>query len=335
MVRAPGRVNLIGEHTDYSDLPVLPIAIGQSLFVAAGPAKGDGIEARSREFPDDDGWRRYVDGAATELRKHGFDGGAQLFVAADLPSSGGLSSSAALTCGVLAAVSAVAGEHPTRDAILAMAIPAEHSIGIENGGMDHEAILFGRAGNASRIDFVPHARRLVPVPAALRFVVADSGERAAKGGAEMAAYNERVAGTREAARLLGRPLREVRDAAQLDALPADLRRLARHVVTEANRVDAAEQALATDDLAVFGGLLDASHASLRDDFAVSTAALDRLCAAMRSAGAFGARLTGAGFGGYALAACTPNRVASVIDAAIGATGGPAFEVKALDGLEWL
>jgi galactokinase len=114
-----------------------------------------------------------------------------------------------------------------------------------------------------------------------------------------------------------------------------VKRLARHVLSEAERVDAAEIALASGDLAAFGKLLNDSHDSLRNDYRCSTPALDKVAAAMRKAGALGARLTGAGFGGYALAACSPDRVAAVTEAAIAATGGPALEVSASDGLTFL
>ena len=114
-----------------------------------------------------------------------------------------------------------------------------------------------------------------------------------------------------------------------------VRRVARHILGEAQRVNAAESALNEGDLAAFGELMDESHDSLRQDFKCSTAALDKLCAAMRKAGAFGARLTGAGFGGYALAAVPADKVEVVIAAAVAATGGPAFEVTASGGVEVL
>jgi galactokinase len=114
-----------------------------------------------------------------------------------------------------------------------------------------------------------------------------------------------------------------------------VKRLARHVLSEAARVDAAEAALKDGALEAFGRLLNESHDSLRQDYRCSTPALDRLCAAMRRAGAFGARLTGAGFGGYGLAACAPGHVGAVIEAAVGAGGGPAFEVRASAGLALL
>ena len=348
VVRAPGRVNLIGEHTDYSDLPVLPIAIEQSLYVASAPTIDGNINAQSREFSDD-AWRRYVIGAVEQLRLEGLEGGANLFVASDIPSKGGLSSSAALTCGVLAALSAAWRRPLEREDVVRLAMATEHTLGLQNGGMDQTAILFAHAGKALRVDFRPPSRRAVPIPDGLHFVVASSGELAPKSGDVMAAYNDRVDGTRAAALLLahelGTDLQPPPTLAQvaftpgimelLEPLDFAAKPLARHVLTEARRVDEAEAALASGDLRTFGDLLNASHASLRGDFGVSTPALDRLCSEMREAGAFGARLTGAGFGGFALAACGRSDVDAVIAAAMTATGGPAFEVRASGGLEWL
>jgi galactokinase len=393
VVRAPGRVNLIGEHTDYSNLPVLPMAIGQSLYIAAA-ATGDGvIEAASQQFelaarferglPParlEAPWQRYLAGAAqmTEVAK---GRGARLIIGGDLPAAGGLSSSSALTVGVMAALDVAWGEELEGDAVVRRAIVAERNVGVESGGMDQEVIVFGQAGAALRIDFDPPSRRVVPIPPGLAFVVAASGEDAPKGGAARDAYNERVVGARLAAAMLADQvgidirmppvLGDVAGVDVVDILVDDLpekvsaqevahgvevelehlvrltagrfdhmakvpvRRVARHILGEARRVDEAEAALLAGDLEAFGKLLDASHNSLRQDFRCSTPALDRVCAAMRKAGAYGARLTGAGFGGYALAAVGPERATAVIEAAIAATGGPAFEVQAASGLELL
>jgi galactokinase len=393
VVRAPGRVNLIGEHTDYSELPVLPIAIEPSTYVSATATDEPLIVARSREFPGEahlvrgaweapkQPWHRYVAGAIEQLHGIAPGRGAHLFVASDLPSTGGLSSSSALTCAVLAALTA-AWDTPLRpEDLVRLAIAAEHRAGVESGGMDQETIVFAEAGAALRIDFRPPGRHPVAIPEGLHFVVASSGEEAPKGGAAKDAYNERVVGARTAAVMLadelgidldspptlgqlagvdvvdvlvdGLPEKispiEVAHGAQVDIarivqlshetfdarqnLP--VKRVARHILSEAERVDAAEAALNAGDLRAFGELLNASHNSLREDFRCSTAALDRLCAAMRKAGAYGARLTGAGFGGFALAACPANAVDAVIATAETATGGPAFEVHASSGLELL
>ncbi len=391
VARAPGRVNLIGEHTDYSELPVLPIAIERSLYVAAGPGEACLVEARSATFegdarferdnrhPSGAAWHRYVAGAMGQLTDVAPGQGVHLYVGGDLPATGGLSSSSALSVAILAAASRAWGSPLDREELVQRAIVAERHVGVESGGMDQTVIAFAEAGKALRIDFRPAGRRFVPIPAGLAFVVASSGEEAPKGGSARDAYNERVVGARIAAAMLadevgvdldqpftlgqiadtdvvdvlvdGLPdkisAREVAHGVQLDVahlvqltsetwdtqVKVPVKRVARHILEEARRVDQAEQALITGDLKRFGKLLDASHNSLREDFRCSTPALDRVCAAMRKAGAFGSRLTGAGFGGFALAACPPEKVGAVIDAAVAATGGPAFEVHASGGLE--
>ncbi len=387
-------MNLIGEHTDYSDLPVLPMAIGQALMVAAS-ARDDGVvRVASSQFEmpaelhrgqrDEElgaPWHRYLAGALAQLADIAPSKGADIFVFGDLPSSGGLSSSSALTVGVLAALSEVWGERLAQEELVSRAIVAERHVGVESGGMDQTVIVFAEAGNALRIDFKPPVRRLVAIPEGLAFVVASSGEEAPKGGGVREQYNERVVGARIAASMIadevgvdlevpptlgqisdvdvvdilvdGLPERvtpqevahgarvEVARLVQLTSSTFDhmakvpVKRIARHILSEAERVGLAEAALQAGDLKHFGALLNESHNSLREDFRCSTPALDRVCAAMRKAGAFGARLTGAGFGGFALAACAPGDVEAVVAAAIAATGGPAFEVRASDGLRVL
>ncbi|MBI5949643.1 MAG: hypothetical protein HY875_15995 [Chloroflexi bacterium] len=394
VVRAPGRVNLIGEHTDYSGLPVLPIAIDRALLIAAGPGPEGMVEAASGAFEGDAAldrqhpnagvsapWHRYLAGALTEITAAAPGTGARILVDGDLPGEGGLSSSSALTCGLLEALNHAWAAGLDREAIVQRAIVAERHVGVETGGMDQEVIVFAEAGTALRIDFDPPARRAVPLPPGLALVVAYSGEAAPKGTSARDSYNERVVGARIAAAMLadsvgldiGAPPRlcEVADVDVVDILVDELpermspqeaahgagvelerlvqltadrfdtrtkvpvKRLARHILAEAVRVDEAEAALRANDLAAFGRLLNESHNSLREDFRCSTPALDRICAAMRKAGAFGARLTGAGFGGFAVAACAPASVAAVIAAAEAATGGPAFEVRASGGLSLL
>ena len=393
-IRAPGRVNLIGEHTDYSELPVLPIAIDRALDVAAATRDDAVLRVVSRQFEvaaelhrgarDEElpaPWHRYLAGALAQLADLAPGMGADVLVVGDLPSSGGLSSSSALTVGVMAALSHAWGAPIDPEDLVRRAVVAERHVGVETGGMDQAAIVFARAGNALRIDFKPPSRRNIVLPGGLAFVVASSGEDAPKGGTARDAYNERVVGARIAASMIadevgvdldfpptlgqvsgvdvvdilvdGLPekvtAQEVAHGAQVEIArlvqltsatfdhmaKVPVKRITRHILGEAERVVLAEDALLAGDLKRFGALLNESHNSLREDFRCSTPALDRLCAAMRKAGAFGARLTGAGFGGYALAACSPENVAAVIEAAIGATGGPAFEVHASDGLRVL
>ncbi len=392
VARAPGRVNLIGEHTDYSGLPVLPIAIDRALLVAAAPNDSGVVEVRSESFDPparirrdapDAGiagpWHGYLAGALAELAAVAPGRGAQVLVSGDLPAGGGLSSSSALTVGVIAALAAAWGADLPPEEAARLATTAERHVGVETGGMDQQVIALARAHHALRIDFLPPAVRHVPIPEGLSFVVAFSGQEAPKGGAARDAYNERVVGTRAAAVLLAHQMgfeietdppllahvagvdvvdvladelpekAAARDAARTagidvarlttltnaefdPALKLSIRRVARHVLSEAARVDAAEAALAAGNLKAFGAILNESHASLRDDLRCSTQALDKVCAAMRKAGAFGARLTGAGFGGYAVAAVPEGKEEAVIAAAISATGGPAFTVVPSDGL---
>jgi galactokinase len=392
VVRAPGRVNLIGEHTDYAHLPVLPIAIERSVYIAVGLATEPSVVARSLAEPEPvelvraeprvrDGWGRYLAGALQEMVDIAPALGARLLIDSDLPAQGGLSSSSALTMAAMAALNAAWDGGLSSEELVRRAIRAERHTGVESGGMDQAVIAFAEEGAALRIDFDPPGRRPVRIPEGLAFVVAYSGEEAPKGGAVRDAYNERVVGSRLAAAMLagqvglqiGTPpfLRDVADVEVADILVDDLpekisaqevargedadvavlttlsaaswdsrakvpvKRIARHILSEAHRVDDAEAALGAGDLRAFGRLLDESHNSLREDARCSTPALDRLCAAMRKAGAYGARLTGAGFGGFAMAAVSPDHVASVIAAAEAATGGPAFEVHASRGLELL
>jgi galactokinase len=385
LVRAPGRVNLIGEHTDYSDLPVLPIAMDRATWLAAAPRDDGVLRARSTRFegeailqPDGAGgsaaWHRYLAGALAQLPDLAGGRGADLLVGGDLPTTGGLSSSSSFTVGLLASLNQIWELGLELDRLVELAIVAERHVGVESGGMDQTVIAHASAGTALRIDFAPPRVRRVPLPPELRVVVAYSGQEAPKGGSARDAYNERVIGCRLAAALLGHRLdREARvlgqvardaDAKMLTDLPeratparvarelgvdprplvqftagafdpeqpVPVRTFARHVLSEAERVDRAEAALAADDLEGFGGLLDASHHSLASDYRCSTEGLDRLCQAMRDAGALGARLTGAGFGGYALAAARPDRIDAVIDAAKACVRGPVFETFAADGL---
>lgn len=390
---APGRVNLIGEHTDYCGLPVLPIAIDRGTSFAVTPTDDAVVTVVSKQFPrearisrkavgrESEPWHRYVAGVLEDVGAVAPERGANVFIDSDLPASGGLSSSSALSVGLMAALSGAWGSPIAGDSLAERAAAAERRVGVETGGMDQTVISLARGGNALRIDFLPPAHRLVPLPENLSFVVASSGEEAAKGGAVRDAYNERVIGTRIAALMLadmlgveleGVPL--LGAVADIDAatvmveeLPAQMsarsaanaaeanverivslsaahydsskkvpvRAFARHVLSEAERVNAAEAALLAGDLKAVGTLMNQSHDSLRNDYKCSTPALDKVAAAMRKAGSFGARLTGAGFGGYAVAACPPEAVGGVIEAAIRATGGPAFEVTASDGVRIL
>ena len=318
VARAPGRVNLIGDHTDYNGGFVLPMAIDRAVWIALRPRDDGEVHAHSLDFGEDarfaiaddqrgrDGWVEYVRGVAWARS----DDGARLargwdgVVAGDVPLGAGLSSSAALE---LAAARAFAGLgnlawEPARMAKLAQR--AENAwVGVNCGIMDQLISAAGREGHALLIDCRSLGTRAVPIPANAAVVVLDTATRR---GLVDSAYNERRAQCEAAARFFGvRALRDVsveefeRRAPELDELT---RRRARHVVTEDARVLAAADALAAGDVSAVGRLMDASHASLRDDFEVSSRELDAMVEIARAQpGCHGARMTGAGFGGCAVA----------------------------------
>ena len=376
---APGRVNLIGEHTDYSLLPVIPMTIDRSVEVQASVSSATGIRIDSERFPDPiemygdleleslSGWHRYAWAACSTVEA---GVGADIFIGGDLPAHGGLSSSSALTIALIAALSDLEGRYRTDDEIVDDAVAAERLTGVEGGTMDQNVIVRGRQGHALRIDFAPFALTHLPIPPGMSFVAAYSGRAAAKGESAKELYNGAVASCRLAAMLLAESLGvsleppyglwqvvgaaglgeaiqmlpERSSASELRGLdmfdlgvgvesdtPLRIRACAEHVLTEAIRVDDAERALEGGDLSALGQLFDASHESLRR-FGASTDALDGLTASMRTAGAAGARLTGAGFGGYAIAVCRPDQVSDVCEAANATSGGGAFPVMPTMGL---
>jgi galactokinase len=334
IVRSPGRVNLIGEHTDYNDGFVLPAALDLSTWVAAAP-RGDGrlrtvtvrlgesddaplADLRPREGPP---WTRYVRGVAAQLQEAGCAlPGADLLVDGDLPLSGGLSSSASLELGVAVALAALAGCSLERRELALLSQRAEHeAAGVMCGIMDQFAVAFGRTGHAVFIDCRTLEVETVPLPAGVRILVLDSAVPRTLAGS---AYNQRRAECEEAVRRLQAVCPEVR--ALRDATPEMLAaagladvvlRRARHVVTEDRRVLDGVLALRCRDVAAFGQLMAASHASLRDDYEVSGPELDVLAEiASGTPGVYGARLTGAGFGGcaVALAAAAQAEVAAAV-----------------------
>ncbi len=338
---APGRINLIGEHIDYNGLPVLPMALDRDVRftfeVLREPAvELDGAAAhgpfafrldRPIEPAPQGHWSNYVRAAARGLLDHGVElkrgiGGT---VAGTVPVAEGLSSSSALV--VASALALLHANEMEVDALelAALLARAERFVGVRGGGMDQAASLCGAKGHALRIDFDPLRVTIVPVPEGWRWVVASSLARAEKAGAAREAYNTRRSQCTEAIERLGRASwLEVVDADEAEfasvmerarrALPPTLWRRFRHVAREGRRVTEAEAALRRADMAAFGRLMNASHASLRDDFGVSTAALDEIVDVALDAGAAGARLTGAGFGGSAIALCR----ASVSDGVIAA-----------------
>ncbi|MBW7905821.1 MAG: galactokinase [Phycisphaerae bacterium] len=329
--RAPGRVNLIGEHTDYNDGFVLPIAIEQSLWAVAAPRHDDALRVYSDALRDlqtwtlADGphadaprWTRYVHGVATLLRRRmpSLDG-ADLLITGDLPLGGGLSSSAALEGCTALVLCGLAGCELPLEELAAICRSAEHEFaGVPCGLMDQYASLLSRQGCALLLDC--RSRRFEHVPCRLdqhALLVVDSGVRHELASGEYAARRRECG---EALKLLRRAC--PRAAALRDVAPADVARCAadeslrrdagamrllaraRHVVTENERTLAAAAALRAEDWPELGRLMSASHASLRDDYQVSCAQLDALVERLeRCPGVLGARMTGGGFGGCVVA----------------------------------
>jgi galactokinase len=352
---APGRINLIGEHTDYNDGFVLPMAIDRHLAIAFAPRDDHILRAYSSDFKQTQdislatlgkrttiepekrsargGWFGYVAGVAWALLRAGYSlRGADLAIASELPAGAGLSSSAALELAVARALTDVSGVgwDPRQAAKLGQ--HAEHEFaGVACGIMDQWSVALASEGAALLIDCRSLDTRDVPIPESARFVVFDSGVRRELSSS---AYNDRrrscdrVVGALQARDAWVRALRDADDAmlaacaASLD--PVDVRR-ASHVIAENQRPAAFADALAAGDLGRAGRLMMHSHASLRDLYQVSCPELDALVElAFEQPGCMGARLTGAGFGGCAIAlveAGSVERVMSSVEAGYEAAMG--------------
>jgi galactokinase len=323
LVSVPGRVNLIGEHVDYHNLPVLPMALQRRVSIAFRPASGNRIRAVSagygeREFewtsplaPSGSGdWIDYLKAAAQVVAARWETGrGIDAAIVSDLPPAAGLSSSTALLTGFTLALLAANGIRASFEELMEVLPDGEQFVGTRGGGMDHAAVLASRAGHALLVRFAPVAVSHVPVPEGWRFLVAHSLTTAEKSGAVRAQYNSRrTAGTLGRERLGFATFAQAVEHhgfAELSVLAArledaDQRRCFLHVAGEAFRVREATAALEAADAPAFGAILNASHDSLRDLLRVSSPALDELVAAACGSGALGARLTGAGFGGCAV-----------------------------------
>ncbi|MFI9270655.1 galactokinase [Kitasatospora sp. NPDC052896] len=330
---APGRVNLIGEHTDYNDGFVLPIALRQSVRAVARrrsdgllrlfSAQGDGRLAElatDRLAPGDIvGWTSLPAGVVQVLREAGHEvGGADIHLDSDLPMGAGLSSSAALGCVVAAAYRDLYRLDLPPAAAALVAQRAENVFGgVPCGVMDQMASSCCTAGAALLLDTRDLTQRQIPFELAahdLRLLVLDTRVKHDLADGTYAALR---AGCERAAELLGLPaLRDLAPdglSAALDRLPADLGPLVRHVVTENARVGRAVAALDAGDPAGLGPVLTAGHASLRDDFRVSCPETDLAVEAALAAGALGARMTGAGFGGSVIALVPADRAAGVTE----------------------
>jgi galactokinase len=316
---APGRVNLIGEHTDYNDGVALPFAIAEGVTVRASSTGDRRVEAfaldlsesesfeADRPSPSTNGWRAFVHGVVGELAAAGVtSAGAHLEITGTVPRGAGLSSSAALEVATSLALIALTGAEPLdgRDLARLCSRVENEWVGARTGLLDQLASVFGRADAALRIDF--RSLAIDPVPLLLdgwRLVTLDSGERHAN---VESGYNERRDECARACAALG--IDSLRDAerSKLAALEEPLASRARHVLDENRRVDQAVAALARGDLAEVGRLLNASHASLRDLYEVSTPAVEAAAAALRDSGAAGARVIGGGFGGHVLGLMPPS-----------------------------
>jgi galactokinase len=324
---APGRVNIIGEHTDYNDGYVLPAALDLATYVAAAPRDDRRLllharaSAQSAEFDLDEAhptrrgdWSDYARGVVTMLQRAGVSvGGATLLIDGDLPMGSGLSSSASFEVAIALALTHLVGVDMDRSELARLCQRAENDfVGMRCGIMDQLIVCRAQKGAALLLDCRTLEARAIPIDPAVRLIVCDSGVRHTLAGSE---YNLRRRDCETAVALLARVLpglKALRDlsldqlATHAHVLPPTVFRRARHVVSENWRTLFAAAALESGRLEECGRMIDASHDSLRDDYEVSCAELDRLVDAARDLpGVYGARMMGGGFGG-----CTINLVAA-------------------------
>jgi len=326
--RAPGRVNLIGEHTDYNDGFVMPMALDRSTWVAAAPRADRALVVASREYRETitldldchppyptESWIDYVRGVAAVLDT----GGADMLIASDVPIGAGLSSSAALEIACGYALLDLAGTPIDLDALARAGQRAEHEfVGIRCGIMDQMIACHGERSGAMFLDTRTLQHRSLPLPASLRVVVGNTMVHHELAASE---YNARRADCEAGVRTLSSrfpPVRALRDASlpELEGvraqMPDRIYRRCRHVITENARVEEAAGALVAGDFVRFGRLMDRSHDSLRDDYEVTCAELDTMSAIARELdGVYGARMTGGGFGGCIIALADASRVDAI------------------------
>ncbi|WP_036507722.1 galactokinase [Nocardioides sp. URHA0020] len=333
VARAPGRVNLIGEHTDYNRGLVLPVALAHATYAAVAGREDGVVRITSGDDGEPwtgaidtvgpgavDGWATYVGGVLWALREDGFDlPGMDVLVHGTVPLGAGLSSSAALECSVALAVCGLLGltvDDELRHRLVRACIRAETEVaGAPTGGMDQSISLLAQVDAALLIDFDQDSSRAVPLglaAAGLTLLVTDTrvSHALVDGG-----YAARRADCEAAADALGVPsLRQATLAAVEELTDDRVRRRATHIVTEIERVRETVDALAVDDWAGVGRLFAASHVSMRDDFEISCPELDLTVATAVEAGAIGARMTGGGFGGSAISLVPTERVDAVVHA---------------------
>ena len=324
IVRAPGRVNLIGEHTDYNDGFVLPVAIDRAIWIAAAPRDDGRVVVYSLDFDEraefsldtllgedgslknqGSGWIEYLKGTAWSLQSAGHElAGWEGVLVGDVPLGAGLSSSAALEVATARAFAAAGGLEWDPVEMAKLGQKAENQwVGVNCGIMDQLISATGRRDHALLIDCRSLETSPVPFPPGVAVVILDTGTRR---GLVDSAYNERRGQCEAAADFFGvKALREV-DRRTLRAKASELDdtvlRRARHVITENDRTLAAVKAMGDGNLETLGQLMIESHVSLRDDYEVSSDALNAMVdSANAHAACFGARMTGAGFGGCAVA----------------------------------
>ncbi|MCC2954415.1 galactokinase [Massilia sp. IC2-477] len=323
---APGRVNLLGEHTDYNDGFMLPVATPQGTMVAMSRSGDDHFHFYSPTFDNTvtfaqdgsapQGYGSYVEGCIRLVQAEGVEvPPLRVYITTNLPVGSGLSSSAALEVATLRALRALLGFELDDVKLARIAQRAEIEYAHVNCGiMDQMASSLADETSMLFIDARTLEHRLVKMPADTELIVIDSGVARKLAASK---YNERRAECEEASRKLGvQALRDVTDPASVETLPSPMRERARHVVMENLRVLEAAEGVSAER---FGELMNASHFSLRDDYEVSIPELDELCEHLRAApGVLGARLTGAGFGGACVALCRAGQAQEAAAAALAA-----------------
>ena len=325
MAVAPGRINIIGEHTDYAGGLCLPAAVDRFLAVAAAPADeiaavsqghGPPVAAAADPIRPHGNWADHPLGVLAELAREGVPVSVRLAVASDLPTGAGLSSSAALGVATAVAVMELSGHDVDGDRVARLCRRSENRfLGVPSGLMDQVACVHGRRGQALLFDAMAETVEAIPLPRDLDFLVIESGVRRSLRGSH---YRDRPAEAAEALARARTKHQGLRSLADLDigevealALPEPLNRRARHIVTETQRVRQAVACLGDGDLEALGKLLLASQLSLARDAEVSLPELDALVEEAIDAGCLGARLMGAGFGGSVIAIARSRGVSEI------------------------
>jgi len=331
IVRAPGRVNLIGEHTDYNDGFVLPMAIDRAIWIALQPRPDRLVAAHSLDFDEtadfaldrlakQAGWIEYLKGVAWALQEAGHTlTGFTAVVAGDVPIGAGLSSSAAWELASARAFAVTSGFEWNAAKMALLGQRAENKwVGVNCGIMDQMASAASRAGHALFLDCRSLEIQHIPMPADVAVVVMDTSTRR---GLVDSAYNERRSQCEEAARYFSvKALRDVsvkefEERRWKKEVNEAVWRRARHIITENQRVLDAIKAMQAGEIRTVGKLFNESHASLRDDFEVTNEALNQIVeSALEQEGCYGARMTGAGFGGCAVALVEKEKAQSFADA---------------------